>query len=112
MNFADQVSGAAFFGGGFEEVTASAGAKVFGLADVDYAAGGIFHQIDAGGCGKLADFGERGVEAAGGDWFRLSESLVGQIACSSAEWLFGASDMDAIFDANALRSMCGFLEEV
>ena len=86
VNLADQVGGAALFGCSFEEITAGAGAEVLGFADVDHAADGVLHQVDAGCRGKFADFGERSVETAGGDWFRLGKNLVGRF-----DWLAGGS---------------------
>jgi hypothetical protein len=69
-NFVDPISGAIFGLGGFEEVAAGPAAKGFGLADVNHAAGGVFHQVDAGGAGEFAHLGgglaEGGFECAGG----------------------------------------------
>ena len=51
----DEVGGAAVLGGGLGEVVAGAVAQVLGLADVEDAALGVLHQVDAGRGGKLLD---------------------------------------------------------
>ena len=85
-DFLDQPGGAGVFRGRLEEVAARAGAEVFRLADIDHPAGGILHQVDAGGVregphllgrrrvvvGNLRYCGDFGHESLGGDCRRFS----------------------------------------